>query len=187
MRRLFAINQHHVRSRLARATAPAPWHVSTDCILKKKACSGQGGAISSRCACCGVDWRYTRCERRSTDGPIAAQTDDQAEVDDEDDAVSALTPYGSDAGVVTNSASTTTQYLPTPPVKPPQSSRSDLWMPIWLSRSVLVAFAITFLLMLLTTALLYHFSELGNGISTQREANHYGWKYGPTAGKARTS
>lgn len=123
--------------------------------------------------------------------PIAAQTDDQAEVDDEDDAVSALTPYGSDAGVVTTSASTTsasttTQYLPTPPTKPPQSSRSELWTPIWLSRGVLIAFAVTFLLMLLTTALLYHFSEQGNGISTQREANHYGWKYGPTAGKAET-
>lgn len=118
--------------------------------------------------------------------PIAAQTDDQAEVDDENDTVSALTPYGSDAGVVTNSTSTTTQYLPTPPTKPPHGSRSKLWVPIWLSRVVLIAFAVTFLLMLLTTALLYRFSQQSNGISTQREANHYGWKYGPTAGKTQT-
>ncbi|PON25247.1 hypothetical protein TGAM01_v205933 [Trichoderma gamsii] len=111
----------------------------------------------------------------------AAQTDDQADVDAEDDTVSALTPYGSDAGVVTNSTSTTTQYLPMPPTKPPHGSRSNLWVPIWLSRVVLIAFAVTFLLMLLTTALLYRFSQQSNGISTQREANHYGWKYGPTA------
>ncbi|KAL6894743.1 hypothetical protein GGI43DRAFT_412098 [Trichoderma evansii] len=107
----------------------------------------------------------------------AAQTDDQAEIDDEDETVSVPTPYGSDAGVVAKSASTT-QYSLTPPAK---SSRSNSWMPIWLSRAALIAFAVTFLLMLLTTALLYRFSEKGNGISTQREANHYAWKYGPTA------
>ncbi|KAL7919614.1 hypothetical protein ACQKWADRAFT_300949 [Trichoderma austrokoningii] len=111
----------------------------------------------------------------------AAQADDQAEVDEEDDVVSALTPYGSDAGVVANSVSTVAQDSPTPPTKSPQGSHSNLWMPIWLGRGVLIAFAITFLLMLLTTALLYHFSQRSNGISTQREANHYGWKYGPTA------
>ncbi|GFP58755.1 hypothetical protein TASIC1_0011012200 [Trichoderma asperellum] len=112
----------------------------------------------------------------------AAQTDDQAEIDDEDEAVSVPTPYGSDAGVVAESASTTTtQYSQTPPAKSPQSSRSNLWMPIWLSSAALIAFAVTFFLMLLTTALLYHFSEQGNGISAQREANHYAWKYGPTA------
>lgn len=125
-------------------------------------------------------------ERRSTDGPIAAQTDDQAEVDEEDETVSVPTPYGSDAGVVANSVSTT-QYSLTPPAKSPQGSRSNLWMPIWLSRGALIAFAVTFLLMLLTTALLYRFSEQGNGISTQREANHYAWKYGPTAGKTQIS
>lgn len=118
---------------------------------------------------------------QSTDGPIAAQTDDQAENDDEDETVSVPTPYGSDAGVVAKSAPTT-QYSLTPPAK---GSRSNLWMPIWLSRAALIAFAVTFLVMLLTTALLYHFSEKGNGISTQREANHYAWKYGPTAGKNR--
>jgi hypothetical protein len=39
--------------------------------------------------------------------------------------------------------------------------------------------------MLLATALLYHFSEENSGISVQKEANHYAWKYGPTAGKAQ--
>lgn len=126
-------------------------------------------------------------ERRTTDRPIAAQNDDQAEIEDEDEAVSVPTPYGSDAGVVAEIASTTTtQYSLAPPAKSPQSSRSNLWMPIWLSPAALIAFAVTFFLMLLTTALLYHFSEQGNGISAQREANHYAWKYGPTAGKMQT-
>ncbi|KAG7152598.1 hypothetical protein HYQ46_011557 [Verticillium longisporum] len=30
-------------------------------------------------------------------------------------------------------------------------------------------------------ALLYHFSLENNGLSTQKQANHLGWKYGPTA------
>lgn len=62
-----ALNQHHVRSRRARATTPAPGHVSTDRILKKKAYSGPSGAISSRCASCGADWRYTGVVRDASD------------------------------------------------------------------------------------------------------------------------
>ncbi|PTB65127.1 hypothetical protein BBK36DRAFT_1122469 [Trichoderma citrinoviride] len=68
----------------------------------------------------------------------------------------------------------------TPP-KWPRNSHPALWAPIWLSRVALVAFASTFLLMLLATALLYHFSEENSGLSVQEEANHYAWKYGPTA------
>ncbi len=70
-----------------------------------------------------------------------------------------------------------------PPPKWPRSSHSALWAPIWLSKVTLIVFAITFILMLLATALLFHFSEIHNGISVQREANHYAWKYGPPAGK----
>ncbi|KAJ3515065.1 hypothetical protein NM208_g15007 [Fusarium decemcellulare] len=56
-----------------------------------------------------------------------------------------------------------------------------MWTPIWLSKTVLVFFALIFACMVLATGLLYHFSVENNGISTQKETNHYGWKYGPTA------
>ncbi|KAM5353963.1 hypothetical protein ACJ41O_000613 [Fusarium nematophilum] len=59
--------------------------------------------------------------------------------------------------------------------------RRHMWTPIWLSKTVLVIFALVFACMMLATGLLYHFSEENNGISTQKESNHYGWKYGPTA------
>lgn len=52
---------------------------------------------------------------------------------------------------------------------------------MWLSKTVLSIFALVFVCMMLATGLLYHFSQENNGISTQKEANHYGWKYGPTA------
>ena len=57
----------------------------------------------------------------------------------------------------------------------------QLWTPIWLRRTALVVFAVAFALMSLATGLLYHFSQVNNGISSQHEFNHYGWKYGPTA------
>lgn len=57
-----------------------------------------------------------------------------------------------------------------------------MWNPVWLRKTVLVTFAVCFVAMLLTTALLYHFSVQNHGLSTQQEVNHYGWKYGPTAG-----
>ncbi|WYZ39792.1 hypothetical protein EsH8_IV_000133 [Colletotrichum jinshuiense] len=63
----------------------------------------------------------------------------------------------------------------------PEDSRPRMWNPFWLRKSILFAFAACFLCMLLVTALLYHFSVKNHGLSTQREANHYGWKYGPTA------
>lgn len=65
----------------------------------------------------------------------------------------------------------------------PEDSRPRMWNPFWLRKSILFAFAACFLCMLLVTALLYHFSVKNHGLSTQREANHYGWKYGPTAGE----
>ncbi|UKZ53144.1 hypothetical protein TrVGV298_006935 [Trichoderma virens] len=110
----------------------------------------------------------------------AAQNDEQAEIDDEEEALSVPTLYESHEGVVANTASSDQRSL-APPPKWPRNSHSALWAPIWLSRVALIAFAVTFLLMLLATALLYHFSEQDNGISVQREANHYAWKYGPTA------
>ncbi|KAH6893362.1 hypothetical protein B0T10DRAFT_271548 [Thelonectria olida] len=56
-----------------------------------------------------------------------------------------------------------------------------MWTPIWLTKFVLIVFAIGFWMMLLATGLLFHFSVENDGISVQKEANHYAWKYGPTA------
>ncbi|KAL7904247.1 hypothetical protein GGI35DRAFT_463719 [Trichoderma velutinum] len=109
-----------------------------------------------------------------------AQNDEQAEIEDEEEALSVPAIYESREGLVAAGAGSDQPVL-VPPPKWPRSSHSALWAPIWLSRVTLIAFAITFLLMLLATALLYHFSEKNNGISVQREANHYAWKYGPTA------
>ncbi|KAH6603635.1 hypothetical protein Trco_008410 [Trichoderma cornu-damae] len=117
-----------------------------------------------------------------TDGPLAAQNHDQAEIDNEEEQpVPIPTPYGSDESVIANYAEPRQRSLLTLPPKWSQNSHSTRWEPIWLSRAALVAFSIAFLLMLLATALLYRFSELYNGIGVQREANHYAWKYGPTA------
>lgn len=64
---------------------------------------------------------------------------------------------------------------------------AKLWTPLWLTKTVLVIFVVVFSLMLLATALLFHFSQKNNGIGVQKEVNHYGWKYGPTACKASHS
>lgn len=114
----------------------------------------------------------------------AAQNDDLVDIDVEEEGVSSpprlyeshdLGQGGVADGVESSHRSQT------PPPKWPRNSHPALWAPIWLSRVALVAFAVTFLLMLLATALLYHFSEENSGISVQKEANHYAWKYGPTA------
>lgn len=63
----------------------------------------------------------------------------------------------------------------------PQDVKKHMWTPIWLTKSVLIVFAVGFWMMMLATGLLYHFSVENQGISVQKEANHYAWKYGPTA------
>ncbi|KAH7140774.1 hypothetical protein EDB81DRAFT_655305 [Dactylonectria macrodidyma] len=73
-----------------------------------------------------------------------------------------------------------TSYPPPPPGWP-EGAKEHMWTPFWLTKSVLVMFAAWFASMALATGLLYHFSLEHNGISAQKEANHYGWKYGPTA------
>lgn len=50
----------------------------------------------------------------------------------------------------------------------------------------LFALPIFFAACSLTVGLLYHFSELNNGLTTEREARRYLWIYGPTAGKSST-
>lgn len=79
---------------------------------------------------------------------------------------------------------TTVQYTDrSPPSGGQDGHRKHMWTPMWLSKIVLFLFALVFVCMTLATGLLYHFSQENNGISTQKEANHYGWKYGPTACK----
>lgn len=63
----------------------------------------------------------------------------------------------------------------------PEGAKEHMWTPIWLTKSVLLIFAAWFAAMMLATGLLYHFSVVHDGISAQKETNHYGWKYGPTA------
>lgn len=58
------------------------------------------------------------------------------------------------------------------------------------SRSIrpafLFALAIFFAACSLTVGLLYHFSELNSGLTTEREARRYLWIYGSTAGMSST-
>jgi hypothetical protein len=58
-----------------------------------------------------------------------------------------------------------------------------MWNPVWLSKTILWAFGGYFVVLLLVTALLYGFSQKYSGLSTQKQENRYGWKYGPTAGE----
>ncbi|KAJ9612869.1 hypothetical protein H2200_002810 [Cladophialophora chaetospira] len=55
------------------------------------------------------------------------------------------------------------------------------WSPFWLGTSVLIAFSVLFLLLIIGLVLLYYFAKKNNGISTQISSNHYFWTYGPTA------
>jgi hypothetical protein len=74
------------------------------------------------------------------------------------------------------------EYSSSPPAtRWATDSRRRMWNPIWLQRTMLVGFAVAFVAMSLATGLLYHFSVVNQGLSSQREAAHYGWKYGPTA------
>ncbi|KAK7426093.1 hypothetical protein QQZ08_007403 [Neonectria magnoliae] len=70
---------------------------------------------------------------------------------------------------------------PAPPPGWPDGAKKHMWTPIWLTKTVLVVFSMGFAAMMLATGLLYHFSVENHGIIVQKESNHYGWKYGPTA------
>lgn len=56
-----------------------------------------------------------------------------------------------------------------------------MWNPIWLHRMTLISFVFIFAALFITTIVLFHFSEILHGLSTQIPANHYSWTYGPTA------
>lgn len=58
----------------------------------------------------------------------------------------------------------------------------SMWDPFWLWRTTLIGFMLVFLLLLILSIVLHHFSNLHHGLSTQISTNHYSWTYGPTAG-----
>lgn len=60
--------------------------------------------------------------------------------------------------------------------------QSKMWNSFWLRTSILTAFTIAYILMLLAVVLLYYFSKQNNGLGSQKESYHYAWTYGPTAG-----
>ena len=56
-----------------------------------------------------------------------------------------------------------------------------MWNPFWLHRGVLLAFCVSFFLMITAVAALYIVSQKHQGLSTQTPQYRYLWTYGPTA------
>ena len=57
-----------------------------------------------------------------------------------------------------------------------------MWNPFWLWRTTLIGFILVFVLLVTSLVIVYHFSNLHHGLSTQISSNYYSWTYGPTAG-----
>lgn len=62
-----------------------------------------------------------------------------------------------------------------------ENTAARMWNSLWLRKSVLIGFAALFAALFFATLLMYHFSVVLHGLSTQVTANQYGWTYGPTA------
>lgn len=56
-----------------------------------------------------------------------------------------------------------------------------LWNSVWLHKVVLFGFCALFTALFSALILLYHFSNVHHGLSTESSKNKYGWTYGPTA------
>lgn len=65
------------------------------------------------------------------------------------------------------------------PKNPP--NHATMWNPKWLDLKTLLGFCALFCVVLVGLLLLYYFSEVNHGLSTQISSNHYAWTYGPTA------
>lgn len=61
-------------------------------------------------------------------------------------------------------------------------SPKTLWNSIWLHKVVLFGFCALFTALFVALVLLYCFSGISHGLSTQISRNEYSWTYGPTAG-----
>ena len=57
-----------------------------------------------------------------------------------------------------------------------------MWNPFWLWRTTLIGFILVFVLLVTSLVIVYHFSNLRHGLSTQISSNYYSWTYGPTVG-----
>ena len=57
----------------------------------------------------------------------------------------------------------------------------SMWNPFWLWRTTLVGFILVFVLLVIALIILYLFSNLHQGLSTQISRKHYGWTYVITA------
>lgn len=61
-------------------------------------------------------------------------------------------------------------------------SAHSMWNPIWLSKTCLMCFATSFLVLALAIVTIYVVSVKRSGLVTQTYSNRYSWTYGPTAG-----
>ena len=59
---------------------------------------------------------------------------------------------------------------------------NTLWNSVWLHKIVLLGFCALFTAIFVALILLYHFSAVRHGLSTEVARNKYSWTYGPTAG-----
>ncbi|KAF7511141.1 hypothetical protein GJ744_005372 [Endocarpon pusillum] len=62
-----------------------------------------------------------------------------------------------------------------------RKSAPSMWNPIWLSKTCLMSFATSFLVLALATVTIYVVSAKQAGLVTQTYSNRYSWTYGPTA------
>lgn len=58
-----------------------------------------------------------------------------------------------------------------------------MWNPFWLWRTTLIGFILIVVSLVMALIILYHFSNLHHGLSTQKLSKHSSWTYGPTAGE----
>lgn len=63
-----------------------------------------------------------------------------------------------------------------------EGNGQKMWNSFWLWRTTLIGFTLVFVLLAMALIILYHFSNLYHGLSTQKPRNYYSWTYGPTAG-----
>lgn len=66
--------------------------------------------------------------------------------------------------------------------KSDEEKGQKMWNPFWLWPTTLIGFILILFLLVMALVVLYHFSNLRNGLSTQNSRDHYSWTYGPTAG-----
>lgn len=60
----------------------------------------------------------------------------------------------------------------------------SMWNPFWLWRTTLIGFILVLVLLVVVLVILYHFSNMHHGLSTQISSHYYSWTYGPTAGRS---